>query len=38
MNEPHDLTPETSWFDMAQASINAIQGSRHKYSYHGRRQ
>ena len=24
MNEPHDLTPETSWFDMAQASINAI--------------
>ena len=24
MNEPHDLAPETKWFDMAQASINAI--------------
>ena len=24
MNEPHDLAPGTNWFDMAQASINAI--------------
>ena len=22
--QPHDLAPETKWFDMAQASINAI--------------
>lgn len=24
MNEPHDLAPHTTWFDMAQASIHAI--------------
>lgn len=24
MNEPHDLAPDTKWFDMAQASIDSI--------------